>query len=94
MDALICQCKQEVKKPSQNAAQPRAGVQSYVNDDLKADELWKGWGFWVGTWYSLTGTAGEVAEALSDRKVDIACIQETKWKGSCCGWEVKIDRMM
>jgi len=26
---------------------------------------------------SLTGRAGEVIEALSDRKVDVACIQET-----------------
>jgi len=49
-----------------------------------AHGLWKGWGFWVGTWNvdSLTGRAGEVVEALSDRKVDVACIQETRWKGS------------
>jgi len=33
---------------------------------------------------SLTGRAGEVAEALSDRKVDVACIQETRWKGNGC----------
>jgi len=33
---------------------------------------------------SLTGRAGEVVEALSDRKVDVACIQETRWKGSGC----------
>jgi len=26
---------------------------------------------------SLTGRAGEVVEVLSDRKVDVACIQET-----------------
>jgi len=32
----------------------------------------------------LTGRAGEVVEALSDRKVDVACIQETQWKGSGC----------
>ena len=32
----------------------------------------------------LTDRAGEVVEALSDRKADIACIQETWWKGSCC----------
>jgi len=33
---------------------------------------------------SLTGRTGEVAEALSDRKADVACIQETQWKGSGC----------
>jgi len=30
----------------------------------------------------VTGRAGEVVEALSDRKVDVACIHETQWKGS------------
>jgi len=33
---------------------------------------------------SLTGRSGEVVEALSDRKVDTACIQETQWKDSGC----------
>jgi len=33
---------------------------------------------------SLTGRAGEVVEALSDRNVDMACIQETRWKASGC----------
>ena len=71
--------KQEVEKPSQNAAQPCVRVQGYVTDDLKAGGLWKGWGFWVGTWNvdSLTSRAGEVVEALTDRKVDVVCIQET-----------------
>ena len=61
-------------------------------------------GFRVGTWNvnSLTSRAGEVVEALSDRKVDVAGIQETRWKGSgckfyelkakdrsCSGWEVR-----
>jgi len=43
-------------------------------------------GFQVGTWNvdSLTDRAGEVVEALLDRKVDVACIQETRWKGSGC----------
>jgi len=84
--APMCLCKQEVGKPSRNAAQPCARAQDYVNDDLRADGLWKGWGFWIGTWNvdSLTGRAGEVVEALSDRKVDVACIQETRWKGSGC----------
>jgi len=63
-------------KPSWNATQPCARVQSYVNDDLRADGLQKGWGFWVGTWNidSLTGRSGEIVEALSDRKVDMTSI--------------------
>jgi len=42
------------------------------------DALRKGEGYRVGTWNvdSLTGRAG-VVEALSDRKADAACIQET-----------------
>jgi len=78
--------KQEVRKPSQNAAQPCARAQGYVNDDLRADGLWKGWRFWIGTWNvdSLTGKSGEVVEALLYRKVDVACIHETQWKGSDC----------
>jgi len=54
-------------------------AQSCVNDDLRADGLWKGWGFRVSTWNvdSLTGRAGEIVEALMDRKVDVACIQQT-----------------
>ena len=34
-----CLRKQEARKPSQNAAQPCARVQGYVNDDLRADGL-------------------------------------------------------
>ena len=54
------------------------------HSDLRADGLQKGWQCRVGTWNvdSLTGRSGEVVEALSDRKVDVACIQETRWKGS------------
>ena len=33
----------------------------------------------VGT---MTGNAVEIADVLSRRKVDIACVQEVKWKGS------------
>ena len=68
-----------MEKASQNSAQPCARAQGYVNDDLRADGLRKGWGFSVGTWnvHSLTGRAGEVVEALSDMKVDMARIQET-----------------
>ena len=72
--------------PNRNAAQPCAMAQGCVNDDLRAHGLRKGWSFRVGTWNvdSLTGRAGEVVEALSDRKVYVACIQETRWKGSGC----------
>jgi len=79
MGTPTCLRKQEVGKPSRNAAQLRARVQCYVNGDLRADGLRKGWEFWVGTWNvdSLTGRAGEVVEAWSDRKVVMACIQET-----------------
>jgi len=77
--ASTCLCKQEVGKPSGNAAQPCARAQSCVNNDLRADGLRKGWGFRVSTWIvdSLAGREGEVVEALLDRKVDVACIQET-----------------
>ena len=46
--------------------------------------LQEGWGFRVGIWNvdSLTGRAGELVAVLADRKVDVACIQETKWKDS------------
>jgi len=68
-----------LEKPSWNAAQACARAQGCVNDDLRADGLRKGWRFRVGTWNvdSLTGRAGEVVEALLDRKVDVACTQET-----------------
>ena len=43
-------------------------------------------GLRVGIWNvdSLTGRASEVVEALSYRKVDVACIQETRQKGRGC----------
>jgi len=52
-------CKQEVEKPSRNAR-----AQGYVNEDLKADALQKGWGFRVGSWNvdSPTSKAGEVVQ--------------------------------
>ena len=78
--APTCLRKQKVGKPSWNAAQPCARAQGCVHDDsLRADRLRKGWQFWVGTWNvdSLSGRSGEVVEAMSDRKVDVACIQET-----------------
>jgi len=62
--------------------------QRVVNDDprRRRDALREGWGFWFGTWNvdSLTGRAGKLIEVLADRKVDVACIQETRWNGSGC----------
>jgi len=68
-----CTClrKQDVGKPNQNAAQLYARAQVCVNNDLSDDGLWKGWGFRVGT-----GSAGEVGEALTDTKIDVACNQD------------------
>jgi len=56
-------CTNWVGKPIQNAAQLCAKAEGCVNDDLRSDKLWKGWGFWVGTWNvdSLIGRAGEVS---------------------------------
>jgi len=45
MGAATCLCKQEVEKPSLNAAQPCARVQGYANDNVRADGLQKGWDF-------------------------------------------------
>jgi len=71
MGTPTCIRKQEVGKPSENAAKPCARAQGYVND-LRADGLRKDRVFRVGTWNvdSLTDRAGEVIEALSDTKVD------------------------
>ena len=78
--------KQEVGKPSQNAAQHCAGAECCVYDDRKTDKLWKGWGCRVSTWNidSLTGRAGKLVEALADRKMDVACVQQIRWRGSGC----------
>jgi len=52
----------------------------------RADKLWKGRSFRVGTWNidSLTGRAGELVEALAERRIDVTCVQETRWRGSGC----------
>jgi len=59
-----------------------------VYDGQKSDKLQKDWVFRVGSWNvdSLTGRAGEVVKVLEldDRKVDITCVQETKWMGLSC----------
>ena len=69
-----------------NAAQPHPKAEGCVHDDLWADKLWKHWGFRVGTWNidSLTGRAGELVQALAERRMDVACVQETQWIGSGC----------
>ena len=58
--------KQEVGKPSQNAAQPCA----IYDDPYRGDELWDGWAFRIGTWNvdSLTGRLGELVKALDPRR--------------------------
>jgi len=59
-----------------NQAKPCAKTEGCVHDDLKER---KGWGFWIGAWNvdSLTERAGELVEALADKEVDVAHIQET-----------------
>jgi len=42
MGALACLHQQEVGKPSRNTAQPCAVAHCYVNDDIRAQGLWKG----------------------------------------------------
>jgi len=76
-----------VGKPSLNTAQPDAKAEGCVHDDPpRADKLRKGWFFRVGTWNidSLTGRSGELVEALAERRMDVACVQETRWRGSGC----------
>ena len=56
------------------------------DDPCRGDELRDGWAFRVGTWNveSLTGRSGELVEALGERRIDIACVQEIRWRGSSC----------
>jgi len=65
--APTCLRKQEVGKPSLNAAKPHSMGEGCVLDDLRADKLQKGWDFRASTWNidSLTGRAGELVEALA-----------------------------
>jgi len=68
-----------VGKPSLNAALPDAKAESCVHDDApRADKLQKDWSFRVGTWNidALTGRSGELVEALAERRMDAACVQE------------------
>jgi len=85
--APTCLRKQKVEKRSLNAAQPNAKAEGCVHDDPpRADKLHKGWSFRVGTWNidSLTGRSGELVEALAEKRMDVACVQETRWRGSGC----------
>jgi len=79
--------RKQVGKPSRNAAQPYAKAEGCVYEDPSmADELRKGWSFRAGTWNvdSLTARSGELVEALAERRIDLACVQETRWRGSSC----------
>ena len=74
-------------KPSLNAAQPNTKAEGCVHDDPhRADKLRKGWAFRVGARNidSLTGRSGELVEALAERRIDVACVQEIRWRGSGC----------
>ena len=66
--------KQEVGKPSRNAAQPCA----LYDDPYRGDELWDGWAFRVSTWNedSLTGRLRELVQALAERRMDVLCVQK------------------
>ena len=33
---------------------------------------------------ALTGRSGELVETLGERRIDIACVQEIRWRGSSC----------
>ena len=63
--------KQEVGKPC-----------AVYDDPYRGDELRDGWAFRVGTWNvdSLTGRLGELVEALAERRMDVLCVQETRWR--------------
>ena len=51
VSAPTCLHKQEVGKPSRNAAQPCAKAEGCAYEDpSRADKLRKGWSFRVGTW--------------------------------------------
>ena len=70
--------KQKVGEPSQSTA-----LKS-VHEGHKPDALQRGWSFRIVSWNvdSMTGRAGELVKVFSRRKVDIGCVQETRWKGT------------
>lgn len=57
---------------------PQANTKSYKSNKETVKSLR------IATWNlgSLTGRSAELAEVLKRRRIHIACIQETKWKGS------------
>jgi len=59
----------------------KAKAEGCVHDDPpRADKLQKGWSFRVGTWNidSLTRRSGQLVEALAERWMVVACVQETR----------------
>ena len=90
--APTCLHKQ-VGKPSLNAAQSYAKAEGCVHyDPPRAEELHKGWPFRVGTWNVDSLTSGELVEALAERRMDVACVQETRCRGSGCRFFGAIDK--
>ena len=61
-------CKNIMENPARTQ-HISAKEEGHLRDDLRADKLWKVWGFRVGTWNddSLTGREDEAIEALMDR---------------------------
>ena len=33
--------------------------------------------------HSLTGRLGELVEAMAERRMDVLCVQETRWRSEC-----------
>ena len=60
-------------------------ILTVYDDPYRGDELWDGWAFRVGTWNvdSLTGRLGELVEVLAERRKDVLCVQETRWRSNC-----------
>jgi len=84
---FTCLHKQKVGKPTRNAAQPYTKAESCVYEvHSRADGLPKSWLFQVGIWNvdSLTGRSGKLVEVLGERRRDIACVQDIRWRGSSC----------
>ena len=60
-------------------------ILTVYDDPYRGDELWDGWAFRVGTWNedSLTGRLRELVQALAERRMDVLCVQETRWRSDC-----------
>ena len=46
----------------------------------------------MGKLYLLTGRSGELVESLAKRRMDVACVQEVRWRGSECRLFVAIGK--